>query len=208
MTRLVAAALLTVQLVTVGPALALQPSQPPPAKPHPADKPDIPAGVTTPSDYVLGPDDVLVVFVWREKDLSGEVGVRPDGRISLPLINDIPAAGLTVEQLRVRLTEAFSKFVEQPTVTVVVKAINSRKVFVTGQVNKPGPYPLLAPTNVLQLLAMAGGLLEYANEKNIVIMRTENGQPVSFRFNYKDVINRKNLKQNIELKPGDTVVVP
>ena len=93
-------------------------------------------------------------------------------------------------------------------VTVVVKEINSRKVFITGQVAKPGPYSLTGPTSVLQLIAMAGGLQEYADGKNITIMRTDNGRPVSFRFNYKDVMHRKNLKQNIELKPGDTVIVP
>lgn len=167
-----------------------------------------PAGVAPPSDYVIGPDDVLTVIFWREKELSGDVGVRPDGRISLPLLNDVVAAGLTPEQLRVRLTEAADKYIEDPTVTVVVKQINSRKVFITGQVAKPGPYPLMAPTTVVQLIAMAGGVLEYADEKNITIMRTENGRPVSLRFNYKDVKKGKNLQQNIVLKPGDTVVVP
>ena len=168
----------------------------------------IPAGVPTPADFVIGPDDVLTVVFWREKDMSGDVSVRPDGKISLPLLNDVQASGLTPEQLRVQLTEAASKFIEEPTVTVVVKAINSRRVFITGQVTKPGPYPLAGPTTVLQLIAMAGGVLEYADAKNIAILRTEEGRPVSFRFNYKDVSQRKNLKQNIELKPGDTIIVP
>jgi polysaccharide export outer membrane protein len=168
-----------------------------------------PAGsVPLPSDYVIGPEDVLAIVVWRENDLSSEVVVRPDGKISLPLLNDVHAAGLTPEQLRLQLTEAAGKLVEEPSVTVVVKAVNSRKVFVTGQVNKPGVYPLAAPTNVLQLIAASGGLLEYADAKNIRVMRTENGKAVSFRFNYKDVANGKNLRQNIELKPGDTVIVP
>ena len=169
---------------------------------------NIPAGVPTPADFVIGPDDVLTVVFWREKDMSGDVSVRPDGKISLPLLNDVQASGLTPEQLRVQLTEAASKFIEEPTVTVVVKAINSRRVFITGQVTKPGPYPLAGPTTVLQLIAMAGGVLEYADAKNIAILRTEEGRPVSFRFNYKDVSQRKNLKQNIELKPGDTIIVP
>ena len=194
--------------------LALQASQvPPPAaqKPAPAKPPagvNVPAGVATPSDYVIGPDDVLIVVFWREKEMSTEVTVRPDGKISLPLLNDVQASGFTPEQLRVKLGEAASKFIEEPTVTIVVKQINSRKVFVTGQVNKPGPYPLSGPTTVLQQIATAGGLLEYANSKNILIMRTENGRAVSFKFNYKDVSKGKNLKQNIELKPGDTIIVP
>jgi polysaccharide biosynthesis/export protein len=165
-------------------------------------------GVTPSADYVIGPEDVLAIVFWRDKDLSTEVMVRPDGKISLPLLNEIMAAGLTPEQLRQTLTEQAQRFVEDPNVTVVVKTINSRRVFVTGQVSKPGPYPLTAPTTVLQLISMTGGLLEYADAKNIVIMRNENGQSVNYRFNYKDVIRQKNLKQNIELKPGDTVVIP
>jgi polysaccharide export outer membrane protein len=170
--------------------------------------PQEPVGVTPPGDYVIGPDDVLTIVFWREKDLSGDVAVRPDGRISLPLLNDVEAAGLTPEALRLRLTEAAGKLLEEPTVTVVVKQINSRKVFITGQVAKPGPYPLNGPTTVVQLLALAGGVLEYADEKNIAIMRTENGQSVSLRFNYDQVKKRKNLEQNIQLKPGDTIIVP
>lgn len=165
-------------------------------------------GVVAPGDYVIGPDDQLTVVFWREKDMSSDVAVRPDGKISLPLLNDVQAAGLTPEQLRASLTEAAAKFIEEPTVTVVVKQINSRRVFVTGQVNKPGPYPLSGPTNVMQLIAMAGGVLEYADAKHITIMRNANGKQESFLFNYKDVIKRKNLKQNIELRPGDTIIVP
>jgi polysaccharide export outer membrane protein len=169
---------------------------------------NVPAGVATPADFVIGPNDVLTVVFWRDKDMSGDVAVRPDGKISLPLLNDVQAAGLTPEQLRQALTAAAAKYVEDPSITVVVKEINSRRVFITGQVARPGPYALTGPTTVLQLISMAGGVAEYAHSKNITIMRTENGRPISFRFNYKEVINRKNLKQNIELKPGDTIVVP
>ena len=175
-------------------------STPVPAKP--------PAAVTPPPEYVIGPDDILTIFFWREKDLSADVTVRPDGKISLPLINDVMAAGLTPEQLRVVLTEAGSKFVEAPTVTIVVKEIHSRKVFITGQVVKPGPYPLMGPTTVLQLIAMAGGVLEYADSEDIVVLRTENGKPMSYRVNYKELIRRRNLAQNLVLKPGDTIIVP
>src|SRR5687768_9572698 len=171
------------------------------AAPRPTD-PVVPPG------YVIGADDVLSIVYWKDKDMSSDAQVRPDGRIALPLLNEVQAAGLTPEQLREKLTEESRKYMEDPNITVVVRAINSRKVFITGEVNKPGPYPLAGPTSVMQLIAMAGGLREYANSKGIVIMRTENGKPISLKFNYKDVIAGKNLKQNIELKPGDTVVVP
>jgi polysaccharide export outer membrane protein len=164
--------------------------------------------VTAPPDYVIGPDDVLSIVFWRDKDMSADVGVRPDGKISLPLLNDIQAAGLTPEQLRVNLTAAADKYISDPNVSVVVKAINSRKVFITGQVGKPGPYPLTGSTTVLQMLAMAGGLGEYSKSDRVVVMRTENGKTTSYKFNYKDVTQGKNLQQNIELKPGDTIIVP
>lgn len=166
------------------------------------------AEVVVPPGYVIGPDDLLSIVYWKDKDMSSESQVRPDGKISLPLINEITAAGLTPEQLRLQITEESKRFMEDASVTVVVRQINSRKVFITGEVNKPGPYPLTGPTSVMQLIAMAGGLREYANSKKIVIMRTENGQPVSLPFNYPAVTSGKNLKQNVELKPGDTVVVP
>jgi polysaccharide export outer membrane protein len=168
----------------------------------------IPAGAIVPADYVIGPEDILTIVFWREKDLSSDVVVRPDGRISLPVLQDVNAAGLTPEQLRADLTKTAERFVEDPNVTVVVKEINSRRVFITGQVAKPGPYNLTSPMTVVQLIAFAGGLLEYADAKKIIIMRTENANPTSYRFNYKEVSEQKNLKQNIQLKPGDTVIVP
>ena len=179
--------------------------QPPPAA---AAAPGAPAGVSLPSGYVIGPEDQLSIVYWREKDLSADVVVRPDGLISLPLLNDVSASGLTPEQLRAAITQGASKFVEEPTVSVVVKAINSRKVFITGQVAKPGPFPLGGPMTVLQLIAMAGGVAEYANKSEIVVIRNENGKQSTFPFNYDQVIKRKSLTQNIELKPGDTVIVP
>jgi|RhiMetdeSRZDD1v2_1073273.scaffolds.fasta_scaffold1280561_1 polysaccharide biosynthesis/export protein len=166
------------------------------------------ASVEVPSDYVIGPEDVLSVVYWFDKDLSTDVSVRPDGKISLPLLNDIQAAGLTPTQLRQRLFEESKRFIQDPNVSVVVKQINSRKAFITGEVSKPGPYPLISPTTVLQLIAMAGGLKDYARSKNIIIVRNENGRTTTFPFNYKEVVASKNLRQNIELKPGDTVIVP
>lgn len=183
-------------------------SQPAPPSPAQAPAPVLPTGVAEPADYLIGADDLLTVFFWREKEMSGDVAVRPDGRISLPLINDIQAAGLTPAQLRLNITEAAGKYIDDPTVTVVVKTINSRKVFITGQIAKPGAYPLMAPTLVMQMITLAGGVLEYADQENIGILRSVNGKQTRLRFNYKDVARGKRLEQNIELKPGDTIVVP
>jgi polysaccharide biosynthesis/export protein len=166
------------------------------------------AGITAPDDYIIGPDDVLTVIFWRDKDMSNDVVVRPDGKITLPLINDLHAAGLTPDQLRQRVLTESARFIEDPTPSVVVKQINSRKVFITGEVEKPGPYALTAPTTVLQLIAMSGGLKEYAQKKDIVIMRTEAGKHVTFPFDYAAVARRTKLQENIFLKPGDTVLVP
>ena len=185
------------------------PARPPsPAPAAPADAGIKPAGVPLPESYVIGPDDVLQVLFWRDKDMSSEVAVRPDGKITLPLLNEVQAAGLTPDQLRDRITAEASKLVEEPNVSVLVKTINSRRVYISGQVGKPGVYPLSGPTTVMQLIAMAGGLQEFADSKNIVIMRVENGNTVAFKFNYKDIVKGKNLKQNILLKLGDTIIVP
>jgi polysaccharide export outer membrane protein len=166
------------------------------------------AAPVVPGDYVIGADDALSIVFWRDKDMSVEVVVRPDGKISLPLLNEVQAAGYTPEQLRGQLVEAASKYLEEPNATVVVKEIRSRKVFITGNVAKPASYPLTGEMNVVQLIAQAGGLLEYADSKNIVVMRTEAGKQQHFKVNYNDVIKQKNVAQNISLKPGDTVVVP
>ena len=166
------------------------------------------AGIPSPRDYVIGPDDVLSVVFWRDKDMSAEVVVRPDGRITLPLINEIEAAGLTPQQLRERVENAAQQFVSDATATVVLKQINSRKVFITGAVEHPGSYPLNTPTTVLQIIATAGGLKEYADSKHIVVMRAEGKVQATYFFDYKSVTNHKKLSENIFLLPGDTVVVP
>jgi polysaccharide export outer membrane protein len=165
-------------------------------------------GATVPPDYVVGPDDVLQLVFWREKDMSAEVTVRPDGMISVPLVNEVTAAGLTPDQLRERIMTEARRYTQDPTVTVVVKQINSRRVFITGEVAKPGPYPLTGPISVVQLIALAGGLQDFADSEHIRIMRKENGKPVSYKFNYKSVMKGKDLQTNIDLKPGDTLVVP
>jgi polysaccharide export outer membrane protein len=161
-----------------------------------------------PPDYTIGAGDVLSVMFWRDKELSADVLVRPDGRISLPLLSDIDAAGLTPEQLCERIIQRARRFVADASATVVVKEINSRNVYITGNVEKPGTYTLRARLSVLQLIALAGGLKEFINGKNIVVLRHENGRQVRLRFNYEDVVRGRKLEQNVELKPGDTVVVP
>jgi polysaccharide export outer membrane protein len=164
--------------------------------------------VVLPTNYVIGAQDVLSIVFWREKDMSADVVVRPDGKISLPLLNDIDAAGLSPDALRAVIAKAATKFMEEPSVTVVVKEIKSRNVYVTGQVTKAGTYPLGQEMTVLQAISVAGGLLEYADADNIVVLRKENGKERTFKFNYKDVIRGKKLEQNIVLLPNDTVIVP
>ena len=173
-----------------------------------ADAPATPTSAVVPANYVIGPQDVLSVVFWREKDMSADVVVRPDGKISLPLLNDVPAAGLSPEALRNAIAKAATKYMEDPSVTVVIKEINSRNVYVTGQVAKAGTYRLGNDMTVLQAISVAGGLLEYADASNIVVLRKENGKERSIKFNYKDVIRGKNLEQNIILLPNDTVIVP
>jgi polysaccharide export outer membrane protein len=172
--------------------------------------PQAPAAAAQPqSGYIIGVDDVLSILFWRDKDLSAiEITVRPDGKVTIPLLNDVQAAGLTPEQLRDVVLESARKFVEDPNPTVIVKEIKSRKVFITGQVEKPGPYPLNGSTTILQLIATAGGLRDFADGRNIAVMRNQNGHQVVFEFNYQDLLKKRNLRQNIELEPGDTVVVP
>jgi polysaccharide export outer membrane protein len=148
-----------------------------------------------------------VVF-WREPEMSGDVTVRPDGRISLPVIGEIQAAGLRPDVLQEQVRVAAGKYITDANVVVVVRIINSRKVFVTGAVSTPGGQSLVGPLTVLQAIAQAGGLTEYADAKNVTILRQEDGQPKVFKFNYRDVSKGKNLEQNIKLQPGDTVVVP
>jgi polysaccharide export outer membrane protein len=168
------------------------------------------AVVTKPSQprgYIIGPDDILQIVFWREKELSGDVVVRPDGRISLPLLNDVVAAGRTPEELRATLAIEAAKYFGNPNPTVVVKEIRSRKVFITGAVEKPGPYIVTAPTTVLQLISMAGGLKEYADKKNILVMRTTDGKQTGYVVDYHSILRRENLEQNFLLVPGDTVLV-
>jgi polysaccharide export outer membrane protein len=161
----------------------------------------------TASDYVIGADDTLHISVWKEPDLSETLPVRPDGKISMPLLNDVTAAGLTPLQLKDSITEKLKKYIADPRVTVVVTAMNSRRVFVTGEVVHSGPMPLLPHMTMLQALAQAG-FTQFANLKSIYLLRTENGKQEKLPFNYKEVVKGNHPEQNIILKPGDTLVVP
>jgi polysaccharide export outer membrane protein len=189
-------------MVCANEALGSQQTAVRPPAPEPA------GGIATPVDYLIGPEDVLGIVFWREPEMNGDVTVRPDGRVTLPLIGEMTAVGLKPEALRDQITVAARKYISDANVSVVVRQINSRKVFITGRVTTPGTYSLAGPRNVMQVIALAGGLNEYADAKNITVLRTVGGQQKSFKFNYKDVARGKNLDQNIELQPGDTIVVP
>ena len=158
-------------------------------------------------DYVIGADDTLHISVWKEPDLTETLPVRPDGKISMPLLNDITAAGLTPLQLRDTITDRLKKYVSDPRVTVVVTGMNSRRVFVTGEVTHTGPMTLLPHMTMLQALAQAG-FTQFANPKATYLLRNENGKQQKLPFNYKEVVKGNHPEQNIELRPGDTIVVP
>jgi polysaccharide biosynthesis/export protein len=157
-----------------------------------------------PNTYVIGAEDVLQIRVWREPDLSGPVAVRPDGRISMPLIGDLQAGGITPLKLAEMIKDGLIKYVTEPEVMVSVMAVNSKKYFVIGEVNRPGQYPLVVPTTISQALTIAGGFREYADTKNILIMRG----PKRYKFNYRDWARGKNLTQNILLESADQIIVP
>ncbi len=156
-----------------------------------------------PKSYVIGPEDVLAVRVWKEPEASGIVTVRPDGKITLALGGDVQAGGLTPEQLSRKITEALSNYINRPQVTVMVQAVFSKKYYISGEVNRPGAFPLVVPTTIVEALTQAGGFREFANQKKIVIMRG----PKRFNFNYKDYVKGKGLDQNVQLESGDHIVV-
>ena len=165
------------------------------------------ASVTLPSDYVIGVEDVLSIVFWKEKEMSADVVVRPDGKISLPMLNDVTAAGLTPEALGAVVAKAGEKLVRDAGATVIVKEIRSRKVYIIGEVVKPGTFQLGSEMNVLQALGEAGGFIEGADKGDVIIVRNEGGKERRFKFNYNDVVKGKNPAQNIRLIPGDTIIV-
>jgi len=158
--------------------------------------------------YHLQPGDVLQVVVWKETDLQSEVLIRPDGGISFPLAGDIRAAGRTTDELRIELETRVRKLVPDAVVTVSVKAPNGNRVFVIGKVNRPGDFPLLRPTDVMQALSLAGGATPFANTNKIRVLHREGSHQTSIRFRYSDVARGRNLDQNVLLESGDTVIVP
>ena len=158
--------------------------------------------------YKIGPQDVLKIDVWREDQLTRTVPVRPDGKITLPLLNDVQAAGLTPMELAAFIHDALKNYLNNPQVTVSVNEINSRRIYVTGEVARAGAYPLLPHMTVLQALSSSGGFTQFARIKNIHVLRTVNGQKVKLPFNYKEAVNGKNPQQDIELQSGDVIVVP
>jgi polysaccharide biosynthesis/export protein len=157
-----------------------------------------------PRTYVIGAEDILMIRVWREADLSGPVGVRPDGMISMPLLGDLQAGGVTPEKLAEKIKEGLAKYVTEPEVMVSVAAVNSKKYFISGEVQRPGSYPLVVPTKISQALAIASGFRDWANAKEILILRG----PKRYKFNYKDFTKGKNLGQDIFLENGDHIIVP
>lgn len=157
-----------------------------------------------PNKYVLGPEDIIFIRVWREPDFTGPVAIRPDGKISMPLINEVQAAGLTPMQLSGQLKDALSKYINSPDVTVLVNDVRSKKFFIDGQIKKPGPFPLVTPTTVFEALSLGGGFQDFSNPKKIKILR---GDKV-FKFNYKTYVSGKDRQQNIYLENGDHIIVP
>ncbi|MEO8726042.1 MAG: polysaccharide biosynthesis/export family protein [Acidobacteriaceae bacterium] len=174
----------------------------------PEAAPVVPAATDANSEtYIIGPQDMVSVSVWKEPDLSGSLPVRPDGMISMPLLHDVEAAGFTPMQLSTDIATRLKKFVNDPQVSVVVTSINSQRVFILGEVGHQGPLPLNAGMTALQAIATAGGLSPFANQKKIYILRAENGTKQKIPFNYKKAL-KGDEKQNIALKSNDTIVVP
>jgi polysaccharide export outer membrane protein len=158
--------------------------------------------------YVVGISDVLGIVVWKNEDLSVTVPVRPDGRISVPLVGEVEAARRTPAELERTLTEAFEEFVTSPAVSVVVQEINSHRIFIMGEVNSSGAYDIIQPTRVLQALAMAGGLTDFAKKDKVILLRDVDGEQQRTTVSIKDIQAGKSLEDNILLRPGDTIIVP
>jgi polysaccharide export outer membrane protein len=158
-------------------------------------------------EYVIGPEDVLHIAVWKENDLTATLPVRPDGKISLPLLNDVQAAGMTPQQLAASVTEKLKKYIADPRVTVVVTQINSKRIYLVGEVLHAGATPMLPNMTVLQALSSAG-LNQFANTKKIYVLRTINGKQQKMPVNYRELVKGEQIEQNYVLQPGDTIVVP
>jgi polysaccharide biosynthesis/export protein len=192
------------------PPQAEQPKTTPPSaagseKDKNPSEPKSAAGAAVDSNkYKIGPSDILLIRVWNEEKFSGPVAVHQDGKITLPLVGDVDAGGLTPIEVQDTVAKALTKYVVKPLVTVTVQEVGSKKYYLDGQVNHPGEFPLAIPTTILEAISRAGGLQEFANTKKIYILRGDKRLP----FNYKDVLRGKNMAQNIRVEPGDHIVVP
>lgn len=215
MSRRSMAVLVTLPMVLCGLGLAQTPPQqtPPPVAPEKVEAPKTIPGTTPvdpvglaidPKTYVIGPEDVLYIRVFHDNDFTGPVGVRPDGKITLPLIGDVQAAGLTPERLAAQLKQGISQYIIKPDVTVTVSQVNSKKYYISGEVNRAGAFPLVVPTTVFEALNNASGFKDFAKKKDIIILRV--GGKI-FKFNYSEYIKGKKTEQNILLENGDTIIV-
>lgn len=212
MSRRSLAVVTALTLLSTGLAIGQKPPANPPPVTEKAEAPKVPSSVapdTTglpidPKSYVIGPEDIILIKVWREADFTGPKGVRPDGKITLPLIGDLQAAGLTPDRLAVQLKQALSEYVKQPDVTVEVIQVNSKRYTITGEVNRASAFPLVVAVHVFDAINIAGGFRDFANKKDILILRADGKR---FHFNYQDYVKGKNLDKNILLENGDTVIV-
>jgi polysaccharide export outer membrane protein len=159
-------------------------------------------------NYIIGPQDVVEISVWKEAELSRAVPVRPDGKISLPLLDDVQAAGLTPMQLAGQIKTRLNQYMTEPQVTVIVTQTNSQRIYILGEISRTGAYALIPDMTILQAISNAGGPTAFANSKRIYLLRQENGKQGKLFFNYKEVVSGKHTEQNVLLKPGDTIVVP
>ena len=184
------------------------PANPVPQNSDVAAQANNPTAVVADAAYKIGPQDVVRIDVWKEPEITRTIPVRPDGKISLPLLNDVQAAGLTAIQLGNAIHDGLTKYLNSPQVTVTVTEINSRRVYITGEMNRPGALPLLPDMTILQALSSAGGFTQFAKLKGIYVLRNEGGKQTKLPFNYKEVVKGKNQEQNILLLPGDVIVVP
>jgi polysaccharide export outer membrane protein len=202
-------AVVAVLLLPLGGPSAQEKAQPKESKaPAKTEAQAAPKAATEDPEYQIGAEDQLYINVWKEPEVTRTVPVRPDGKISLPLINDVQAAGLTPTQLAMSITESLKKYIENPQVTVIITAINSRRYYIVGEMNRAGAFPLLPNMTVLQAISSAGGFTQFAKTKSIYVLRIVEGKTTRFPVNYKDLIKGVHPEQNIVLKPGDTIVVP
>jgi len=174
----------------------------------PAHDVDASAGKPHDDSFVIGNDDVLAINVWKEPDISRSIPVRSDGKISLPLVGEVQAAGLTPLKLEKDIASKLKNFISEPEVTVMVQQVNSQKFNILGQVVKPGSYVIANSPTVLDAIALAGGFRDFAKKKSIYVLRQGSSGESRIPFNYKDVSQGKNMAQNIKLQPGDTIIVP